>query len=108
MLQSKTIDHEISVSFAKEFIQLKNIDSIRPSQWLLVEYEEFFLGIILEVSCTGAHVQCLEKPYGISEPGDLEKAHISAWYTLDKLFEASVVPDAVRVKQDWKYVYLKL
>ena len=98
MLQSKTIDHEISVSFAKEFTQLKNIDSIRPSQWLLVEYEEFFLGIILEVSCT----EVLEKPYGISEPGDLEKAHISAWYTLDKLFEASVVPDVVQVKQDWK------
>ena len=50
--KSKTIDHKISVSAAKEFTQLKNIDSIRPCQWLLVEYEEFFLGIILEVSCS--------------------------------------------------------
>ena len=57
--ESKTIDHEISVSSAKEFSQLKNIDSIRPGQWFLVEYEkEFFLGIVLEVSCTGARVQC--------------------------------------------------
>ena len=103
--ESKTIDHEISVSSTKEFIQLKNIDSIRPGHWLLVEYEEEFF---LEVSCTGAHVPCLEKPYGISEPQGLEKAHISAWYTLDKLFEPPVVPDVVQVKQGWKYDYLKL
>ena len=38
--ESKTIDPEISVSSAKEFTQLKNIDSIRPGQWLFVEYEE--------------------------------------------------------------------
>ena len=78
---SKTIDHEISVSAAKEFTQLKNVDFIRPSHWLLVEHEEeSFLGIILKVSCTRAHDQCLEKPYGISETQDFEKAHISAWY----------------------------
>ena len=48
--ESKTIDHEISVSSAKEFIQLKNIDFIKPGEWLLVEYEaEFFSGIVLEV-----------------------------------------------------------
>ena len=94
--ESRTIDPEISVSSAKEFTHLKNIDSVRSGQWLFVEYEgEFFLGIVLEVSCTGTRVQCLEKPYGISEPQDLEKAHISAWYTLDKLFEAPVVPDVV-------------
>ena len=104
--ESKTIDHEISVSAAKEFTQLKNIDSIRPGQWLLVEYEEeFFLGITIEVSCTEALVQCLVKPNGMSEPQDLEKGHISAWYNLDKLFEAPVVPDNVQVKQGWKYVY---
>ena len=88
---------------------LKNIDCIRTGQLLLVEYEEeFFLGIVLEVSCTGARVQCLEKPNGISEPQGLEKAHISAWYTLDKLFEEPVVPYVVQVKQHWKYVDLKL
>ena len=48
--ENKTIDHEISVSSAKEFTQLKNIDFIRPGQWLLVEYEaEFFSVIVLEV-----------------------------------------------------------
>ena len=78
---SKTIDHEISVSAAKEFTQLKNVDFIMPSHWLLVEHEEeSFSGIILKVSCTRAHDQCLEKPYGISETHDFEKAHISAWY----------------------------
>ena len=64
--------------------------------------------IVLEVSCTVAHVQCLEKPYGISEPQDLEKAYVSAWYILDKLFELPVVPDVVQVKRGWNYVYLKL
>ena len=107
--ENKTIDHEISVSSAKEFTQLKNIDFIRPGQWLLVEYEaEFFSGIVLEVWCTGARVQCLEKPYGILEHQDLKKAHISAWFTLDKLFEPPVVPDVAQVKQGWRYVYLKL
>ena len=106
--ESKTIDHEILISSAKEFTQLKNIDSVRPGQWLLVEYEEdFFLGIVLEVSCTGARVQCLE-PYDISEPQDLEKRHISAWCTLDKRFEPPVLPDVVQVKPGLKYVYFKL
>ena len=57
--ESKTwsIHHEVSVSSAKEFMQSKNIYSIRPGQWHLVEYEEeFFLGIVLEVSCTGTRV----------------------------------------------------
>ena len=100
MQESKTIDYETSVSASKEFIQLKNTDSIRPCQSLLVEYEEkFFLGIILEVSYTGACVWCLEKPYFISKPQDLEKAHISAWYTLDNLFEAPAARDVVQDKQ---------
>ena len=34
--ESKAIDYEISVSSAKELTQLKNIDSIRPGQWLFV------------------------------------------------------------------------
>ena len=63
--------------------------------------------LFLEVSCTGARVQCLE-PYGISEPQDLEKRHISAWCTLDKRFEPPVLPDVVQVKPGLKYVYFKL
>ena len=73
---------------------------------MLVEYEkEFFLGIVLSVSASSAHVRCLEKPYGISEPQDLEKENISIWYDLSKLFFSPLKPHLVQVKRSWKYKY---
>ena len=73
---------------------------------MLVEYEkEFFLGIVLSVSASSAHVCCLEKSYGISEPQDLEKQNISIWYDLSKLLLSPVKPHLVEVKKSWKYKY---
>ena len=56
--------------------KLTSIDAVTAGQWSLVEYEgEFFLGVVLSVSSetASAHIRCLEKPYGVSEPQDLEK-----------------------------------
>ena len=69
---SSAVDHQ--------YQKIENIESVSKGQWLLVEYEkEFFLGIVLSVSASSAHFRCLEKPYGISEPQDLEKENISIW-----------------------------
>ena len=76
---SSAVDHQ--------YQKIENIESVSQGQWLLVEYEkEFFLGIVLLVSTSSAHVLCLEKPYGISEPQNLEKENISIWYDSSKLF----------------------
>ena len=86
--------------------KLKTFESVSQGQWLLVEYEKkFFLGIVLSVAASSAHVRCLEKPYGISEPQDLEKENISIWYDLSKLFFSPVKPHLVQVKRSWKYKY---
>ena len=85
--------------------KLKTFESVSQGQWLLVEYEKkFFLGIVLSVSPSSTHIRCLEKPYGISEPQDLEK-EISIWYNLSKLFFSLVKPHLVQVKRSWKYKY---
>ena len=44
----------------------------------------------------------------ISEPQDLEKAHVSGWFTLTKLFDEHVVPHVVLVKWGWLRVAWKL
>ena len=95
---SSAVDHQ--------YQKIENIESVSQGQWLLVEYEkEFFLGIVLSVSASSAHVRCLEKPYGISEPQDLEKENISIWYDSSKLFFSPVKPHLVQVKRSWKYKY---
>ena len=58
---SSAVDHQ--------YQKIENIESVSQGQWLLVEYEkEFFLGIVLSVSASSAHVRCLEKPDGILSP----------------------------------------
>ena len=67
---SSAVDHQ--------YQKIENIESVSQGQWLLVEYaKEFFLGIVLSVSASSAHVRYLEKPYGISEPQDLEKEYFN-------------------------------
>ena len=93
---SSAVDHQ--------YQKIENIESVSQGQWLLVEYEkEFFLGIVLSVSASSAHARCLEKPFGISEPQDLEKENISIW--LLKLFFPPVKPHLVQVKRSCKYKY---
>ena len=76
---SSAVDHQ--------YQKIENIESVSQGQWLLVEYEkEFFLEIVLSVSASSAHVRCLEKAYGISEPQDFEKENIPIWCDLSKLF----------------------
>ena len=49
---SSTVDHQ--------YQKIENIESVSQGQWLLVEYEkEFFLGIVVSVSASSAHVRCL-------------------------------------------------
>ena len=95
---SSAVDHQ--------YQKIENIKYVSQGQWLLVEYEkEFFLGIVLSVSAYSAHVRCLEEPYGISEPQDLEKENISIWYDLSKLFFSPVKPHLVQVNKRCKYKY---
>ena len=42
-----------------------------------------------------AKVQCLEHPYGVSGPRDLEKVTRAVWYPSERLFDAAVVPNVV-------------
>ena len=89
--------------------KIGNIESFTPGSWLLVEYEqEFFLGIVLEVSKLGSnvHVPCLEKPYGVSDPPDLEKERISVRYDVTQMYEVLVKPQMIQVRRGWKYTYL--
>ena len=89
-----------------QYQKIENVESVSQGQWLLVEYERnFFLGIVLSVFASSTHVCCLEKPYGISEPQDLEKVDISIWYDLLKLFFSPVKPHLAQVKRSWKYKY---
>ena len=68
---------------------------------------ECFLGIILAVSTEGAKIQCLEHPYGVSGPQDVEKETRGVWYPSERLFKAPVVPNVVQIKRAWKYTYYR-
>ena len=84
----------------------KNLKDIKPEQWILVQYKgEYFFGIVLAASTEGAKIQCLEHPYGVSGPPDLEKETRAVWYPSERLFEAPVVPNVVQIKRAWKYTY---
>ena len=72
----------------------------------MVQYEgEYFLGIALAVYSQSAKIQCLEHPYGVSGPQDVEKEARAVWYPSERCFEASVVPNVVQIKRAWKYIY---
>ena len=86
----------------------KNLRDIKLGQLILVQYKvECFLGIILAVSTEGAKIQCLEHPYGVSGPQDVEKETRGVWYPSERLFKAPVVPNVVQIKRAWKYTYYR-
>ena len=85
----------------------KNLRDIKLGQLILVQYKERFLGINLAVSTEGAKMQCLEHPYGVSGPQDVEKETRGVWYPSERHFEAPVVPNAVQIKRAWKYTYYR-
>ena len=92
---SSAVDHQ--------YQKIENIESISQDQWLLFEYEkEFFLGIVLLVSASRAHVRCLEKPYGISEPQNLEKEYFNLIRFIKGVFFTSKTTFSPR---SWKYRY---
>ena len=79
-------------------------DDVKLNQWVQVVYEgEFFWGKVLEKSRCETLVQCLEKPYGIKEPQNLEREH-DAVYCKD-IYESNVTPHLTKVGRSWKYCF---
>ena len=88
-------------------IDLSNASS---GNWVIARYkEEYFLGLILKITekKDKARVQCLEKPFRITEPRSLEP-YSDVFYDHDNLFKTNVIPSLVLDKSNRrkiKYTY---
>ena len=83
-------------------------DDVKIGLWVIVEYEgEYFIGLVIAVHklTRTARVTCLEHPFGISSPQNMEKETIAADYSEEKLFVAPVKPKGVKVGRMYKYEY---
>lgn len=70
-----------------------------------VIYEgEWFLGKVVKTVGNLCLVRCLEKPYGISEPQDLEPERDTVVY--EELYDVDgIIPRQIKVKRSWKWIY---
>lgn len=70
-----------------------------------VIYEgEWFLGKVVKTMGNSYLVRCLEKPYGISEPQDLEPERDTVVY--EELYDVDgIIPRQIKVKRSWKWIY---
>ena len=92
-------------------IRIQNSFGILPPKeategmWVIVHYEEEkFLGKIIRKRNIGVQVRCLEKPYGIHEPQDMERDENAILYkTLYKL--RCNPPKLIQVGRKWQWKY---
>ena len=98
-------------------IDLSNASS---GNWVIARYKgKYFLGLILEITekKDKARVQCLEKPFGITEPQSLEP-YSNVFYDHDNLFKTNVIPSLVLDKSNrrkikytytlWRYITMNV
>ena len=74
--------------------------------WVKINFEEeWFLGKVMKKEGIRCMVRCLEKPFGIGEPQDMENERDTL--PCDEVFDAEgIVPKQVPVKpRGWKWTY---
>ena len=97
-----------------------DLSNTLSGNWVIARYEgEYFLGLILEITekKDKARVQCLEKPFGITEPQSLEP-YSNVFYDHDNLFKTNVIPSLVLDKSNrrkikytytlWRYITMNV
>ena len=94
----------IGVSSLKEM----DISNVKTGEWVLVNYEgEVFIRKVMEKLINNeskeAKVHCIERPYGIKEPLNMEPENHVAFYL--KVYECKGVPSLIAHKRSWKYSY---
>lgn len=95
-------DQEIS-SPIKDLKPLE-YNNVVIGQWVKVVYEEeVFVGKVLKKTGGETLVQCLEKPFGITEPQYLERENDSVYY--QHVYHAECTPKLEKVGRCWKYNY---
>ena len=70
--------------------------NVKTAEWVIINYErKVFIGKVIEKlindECKEAKVCCLEKPYGIKEPSNMEPGNHVAFYS--KVYECKDVPN---------------
>ena len=78
---------------------------VKVGMWVRVIFEdEWYLGKVMEKNGAICNVRCLEKPFGIKEPQDMEHEKYTMPY--DTVYEADGInPSQIAVGRCWKWVY---
>ncbi len=63
--------------------------------------DEVFIGKVLQKAAGETMEQCLEKPYGIKEPQNLEREQHAVFY--EAVYERDVTPQLKKAGWGWKY-----
>ena len=85
-------------------LQEIDYDAIKIDQWVKVVYEkEIFVGIVREKQMGEVKVQCLNHPFGIKLPQQLECENSAVFY--EQVYETDVTPTLKKFGRGWKYVY---
>ena len=81
-----------STDVHKEEVKEIDVKDVQVSQWVKVYYEEeLFLGLVMDVTNTHCLVKCLEKPFGVNEPQQMERENDAVHYS--KVLEHSLNPN---------------
>ena len=84
-------------------------DEVKADSWIIVDYErEYFIGLVCKLHNPSrtVRVRCLNLPFGINIPQDLEKESIAADFPEDTLYIAPVRPRGVKIGgRIYKYEY---
>ena len=78
------------------------VSDVKEGDWVKVICEgEWFLEKVVKTVENSCLIHCLEKPYGISEPQDLESERDTVVY--EELYDVDgIIPQQIKVKRSWK------
>ena len=81
------------------------MDEAKDGNCVHVIYEEeFFIGKIVDTPVNGkVRVRCLEHPFGLPHPHNLEKGSHAVYY--HEIFHAKCEPFQVQVNRTWQWTY---
>ena len=73
-------------------------------QWVKVYYEEeLFFGLVMDVTNTHCLVKCLEKPFGVNEPQQMERENDAVHYS--KVNRTFINPKLQQLERKWLYTH---
>ena len=79
-------------------------EEIKVGQWVKVIYEEeTFIGKVVEKKNGESRVQCLQKPFGIKMPQQMERDEEAIFY--EHVFFCKCRPKLQKFGRCWKYIY---